>query len=314
MRGGSGGGIEEQGEYWKKELRGAAGLLELPWDHARPAQQEHAGGWMEVELGEKLSEGLREVSRRHGMTLYMTLLAGWGGLLGRLSGQEEVVIGTPVANRGRAEIEGLIGFFVNTLAMRVELGGRPRVGELLERVKGKALEAQQNQDIPFEQVVELVQPERSLGHSPLFQVMFVWQNAPKEGLELAGMELRVMKGTGKRLAKFDMTLTLQEAGDGKRIVGGVEYARALFQRETIARYVGYFRTLLEGMVANENETIEGLRILPEKEREQLLYGWNETKREYRSNRCVHELFEEQVERAGEATALVFEEQELSYGS
>ena len=313
MRGGSGGGIEEQGEYWKKELRGAAGLLELPWDHARPAQQEHAGGWMEVELGEKLSEGLREVSRRHGMTLYMTLLAGWGGLLGRLSGQEEVVIGTPVANRGRAEIEGLIGFFVNTLAMRVELGGRPRVGELLERVKGKALEAQQNQDIPFEQVVELVQPERSLGHSPLFQVMFVWQNAPKEGLELAGLELRVMKGTGKRLAKFDMTLTLQEAGDGKRIVGGVEYATALFERATVERYVGYFRTLLEGMVANENETIEGLRILPEKEREQLLYGWNETKREYRSNRCVHELFEEQVERAGEATALVFEEQELSYG-
>ena len=185
---------------------------------------------------------------------------------------------------------------------------------MLERVKGKALEAQQHQDMPFEQVVEMVQPERSLGHSPLFQVMFVWQNAPKEGLELAGLELRAMKGAGKRLAKFDMTLTLQEAGDGKRIVGGVEYARALFERETIARYVGYFRTLLEGMVADENadhrwtEDTAGGR-----DANSCCMEWNETKREYRSNRCVHELFEEQVERAGEATAVVFEEQELSYG-
>ena len=167
-------------------------LLELPADHPRPAQQEFAGAFAWLELDEELTAGLKELSRRHGTTLFMTLLAGWAALLSRLSGQQDMVIGTPTANRGRAEIENLIGFFVNTLAVRLDLAGSPTVGQLLEQAKAQALAAQQHQDIPFEQVVELLQPVRSLSHSPLFQVMFAWQNSTQIGLlEVPGMETMV---------------------------------------------------------------------------------------------------------------------------
>src|SRR5579862_2005040 len=213
-------------EYWKKTLEGAPALLELPWDQVRPAEQSYRGAYRPLELGEKLTAELKELSRRHGATLHMTLLAGWAVLLGRLSGQREVVVGIPVANRGRKEIEGLIGFFVNTLALRVDVSGSPRVGELLERVKEQTLGAQEHQDIPFEQVVEMVGPERSLSHSPVFQVMFAWQNAPEGRLELSGVEVGPLEWR-RHVAKFDLTLGLQESGE--RIVGGVEYATALFE-------------------------------------------------------------------------------------
>ena len=199
-----------------------------------------------------LTRRLKELSRRHGATLYMTLLAGWGALLARLSGQEEVVIGTPVANRGRMEIEGLIGFFVNTLALRLDVSGSPSVGELLERVKEQMLAAQQHQDIPFEQVVELARPVRSLSHGPLFQVMFDWeQNAGGDGGRLAmpGVELGPLGVASDVVAKFDLTLFLRDAGE--RIVGGLVYATSLFERATVERYLGYLRRLLEGMVADE---------------------------------------------------------------
>src|SRR5579864_6019784 len=170
--------LREQGEYWKTTLAGAPTLLELPADHARPAEQEYTGAWSEVMLDEGLTAGLKELSKQHGATLYMTLLAGWAALLGRLSGQQDILVGTPVANRRQGELEGLIGFFVNTLVLRTDLSGRPRVGELLERVKSQSLGSQRHQDIPFEQVVEMVQPERSLAHSPLFQVMFPGKTRP----------------------------------------------------------------------------------------------------------------------------------------
>ncbi|HEX2189135.1 MAG TPA: condensation domain-containing protein, partial [Longimicrobiaceae bacterium] len=168
--------LEAQAEYWTEALAGAPELLELPTDRPRPAKQDFTGASVNVELDEALAAALRTLSQRHGTTLFMTLLAGWAAVLARLSGQDDVVIGTPSANRGRSEIEGLIGFFVNTLPVRVDLSGAPTVAEALGRVKARALEAQQNQDIPFEQVVERVQPARSLAHSPLFQVMFAWQN------------------------------------------------------------------------------------------------------------------------------------------
>jgi len=158
------GGTEKQAEYWKKNLEGAPELLELPTDRVRPAQQDYAGGALPVMLNDKLTEGLRELSARHGTTLYMTLLAGWR-CWWEMSGQQDVVIGTPVQSR-RVEIENLIGFFVNMLVVRVDMSGRPTVGEMLARVKRQAIAAQQHQDIPFEQVVELVQPVRSLAHSP----------------------------------------------------------------------------------------------------------------------------------------------------
>ena len=248
--------LRRQAEYWKATLDGAPALLELPADHARPAQQDYAGAFARLMLDEKLTQGLKDLSRRHGTTLHMTLLAGWAALLARLSGQPDVVIGTPVANRGRVEIEGLIGFFVNTLAVRLDVSGSPTVGELLDRVKAQALAAQEHQDLPFEQVVEIVGPVRSLSHSPVFQVMFAWQNAPKAALKLPGMEVRPLRSTAYTVSKFDLTLSLQEAGEA--IVGGLEYATALFEPTTIDRYLGYFHALLEGMVAGDAQRVDRL--------------------------------------------------------
>src|SRR5689334_7770168 len=203
--------LEAQTEYWRRTLAGAPALLELPLDHARPAEQNHAGAFIDVVLEEKLVSALKGLGRRHGTTLFMTLLSGWALLLARLSGQQDLVIGTPVANRGRVEIEGLIGFFVNTLALRLDVSGGPTVGELLGRVKRQTLGAQQNQDLPFEQVVEVARPPRSLAHSPLFQVMFAWQQGSGEGLQLPGLTLEPLAAP-QVTAKFDLTLSLSEAG------------------------------------------------------------------------------------------------------
>ncbi|HEV2735306.1 MAG TPA: condensation domain-containing protein, partial [Longimicrobiaceae bacterium] len=222
--------LARQADYWKATLAGAPRLLELPADHARPERQDHAGAAVRVELDEELAAALRALGQRHGTTLFMTLLAGWAATLGRLSGQDDVVVGTPTANRERPEIEGLIGFFVNTLPLRVDLAGSPTVAELLARVRERVVEAQQRQDIPFEQVVELVQPSRSLAHSPVFQAMFAWQNVPRSSLELPGLELAPVQGPAQSTVKFDLDLTLGEIGG--RIVGTVEYATSLFERDT----------------------------------------------------------------------------------
>ncbi len=302
--------LQQQAEYWKGALAGAPALLELPWDHARPAQQNYSGGLSRFELDETLLIGLKELGRRHGATLFMTLLGGWAALMGRLSGQEEVVIGIPVANRGRVEIEKLIGFFVNTLAVRVNVSGEQTVGKLLEQTKMQALAAQQHQDIPFEQVVELVNPQRSLAHSPLFQVMFAWQNAPEGRLEFPGVEIEVLHG-GSVKATFDLTLCLHKASE--RIRGGVEYATSLFESQTVARYLGYFRRLLEGMVVDEGQRVDQLSLLSETERQQLLHEWNGTAVGCTKERCLHQLFEEQVAKTPEAIAVVYDDQVLSYG-
>jgi amino acid adenylation domain-containing protein len=244
----------------------------------------------------------------------MTLLAGWAILLARLSGQQDVVIGSPVANRGRTEIENLIGFFVNTLALRLDLSGSPSVSELLQQTKAQSLAAQRHQDIPFEQVVELAQPVRSLAHSALFQVTFAWQDATESLLELPGLELKLQPflSSSHRVAKFDMTLHLVATGD--IIGGGIEYASALFEAATIHRYIGYFLALLKAMVADGAQPIDCLPMLSEEERARVLYEWNATEREYPRDKCVHEMFEEQVHRRPEATAVAWENEELSYGA
>jgi amino acid adenylation domain-containing protein len=302
--------LRQQAEYWSRTLGGAPELLELPTDHARPARQDFSGAFAGLRLEEELTAGLKALSRRQGTTLFMTLLAGWAATLGRLSGQEDVVVGTPMANRGRREIEGLIGFFVNTLALRTDLSGSPSVAELLGRVKARTLEAQQNQDIPFEQVVELVQPARSLAHSPVFQVAFAWQSAPRGRLELPGLTLAPVQGAEQATAKFDLTLTLSERGG--RIVGGVEYATALFEGATVERYLGYLRRVLEGMAADERQRVENLPLLPEAERRQVVEGWNRTEAPYPGDSCVHELFEAQARRSPDAVAVVQDDRVLSY--
>ena len=307
--------LRRQAEYWRGTLAGAPMWLGLPTDHPRPAQQNYAGALTRVELDEDLTAGLKELSKRRGTTLFMTLLGGWAALLARLSGQQDIVIGTPAANRKRIEIEELIGFFVNPLALRLDLSGSPTVSKLLARVKAQALAAQQHQDIPFEQVVEVAHPARSLSHSPIFQVMFSWQNAPEGVLELPGLKVRSSQLAPQVTAKFDLNLSLREAG--KTIVGGLEYATSLFEAGTIERYLGYFRMLLEAMVADDGQAVDRLLLLSPSESHQVIKEWNETAVEYpaagsRREKRLHYLFEEQVESTPDAVAVVFEAQLLTY--
>ncbi|WP_080313066.1 non-ribosomal peptide synthetase, partial [Burkholderia pseudomallei] len=304
------GQLEKQGAFWQTNLSGAPTLLELPTDRPRPPKQSHAGASVEVKLGAALSERVKRLSQRHGVTPYMTLLSSWAAVLSRLSGQEEVVIGSPVAGRNRTEVEALIGFFVNTLALRLDLSSEPTVGELLKRTKAQVLSAQAHQDLPFDQVVERVKPPRSTAHSPLFQVMFVWQNMPAGELTIPGLTIRAVE-TPLQTAQFELTLSLQEAGDD--IVGHLNYASALFDESTVRRYVTYWRRLLEGMTAGAaDQTIVGLPLLDEAERKQVVYAWNATERDYPIEQCIHQLFEAQVDRKPEAIALTFDGRRLSY--
>ena len=303
--------LPEQAEYWKTALAGAPALLEIPTDHARRAEQDYRGAFVQVVLDQELTAALKELSQRHGATLFMTLLAGWGALLARLSGQDDVVIGVPAANRGRKEVENLIGFFVNTLAMRLELSGSPTASELLQRVKACSLSAQQHQDIPFDQVVESVRPLRSPSFHPVFQVMFVWESASSDSLNLPGIQAKRLPRTGSASTEFDLTLVLRE--EEGWIAGELEYAAALFKQETIERYWGYFRRLLQEMAAAEDQAIDRLPIVGHAERKQLLYEWNATERDFPRDKCAHELFEEQAEKNREAAAVVHDGRELTYG-
>ncbi|WP_045757272.1 non-ribosomal peptide synthetase, partial [Xanthomonas albilineans] len=304
--------LQQQATYWCETLSGAPVLLELPTDRPRPARQEHAGATLEVVVGPQHAQALKALSQRHGLTLYMTLLASWALLLSRLSGQDDVVIGSPVANRGRSETEGLIGFFVNTLALRVELSGSPTLAQLLASVKERALQAQAHQDIPFEQVVELVQPPRSLSHAPLFQVMFAWQNTPEGDLDLGELDASGL-GVAQTSAQFDLSLSLAESEEG--IVGTLIYATALFEHATLERWMGHWRYLLAAMVAEgaEDMAVDRLPLLDEAERHQVLMEWNATAVDYPRDACVHELFEAQVARDPSAIAVVQGEVSLTYG-
>ncbi|WP_043228285.1 condensation domain-containing protein, partial [Burkholderia glumae] len=292
--------LQEQAAYWRDALSNAPALLSLPTDRPRPARQDFAGATVPVRLDAALGTALKALSLRHGATLYMTLLAGWAVVLARLSGQDEVVIGSPAANRLRAETEGLIGFFVNTLALPLDLSGGPSVAELLRRVRARTLEAQARQDLPFEQVVELVKPLRSLSHSPLFQVMFAWQNVELPALALPGLRLEPLAPV-RASAKFDLTLELGEA-DGA-IVGTLEYATALFDRATAARHVGYLERVLREMTAREQEPVAALPMLGDAERRRLLEAHNRTGAAYPFVPSVAALVEAQVRRTPDAPAV-----------
>ncbi|MGA3954103.1 amino acid adenylation domain-containing protein, partial [Ralstonia nicotianae] len=302
-----GGELQRQGAYWEQALAGAPTLLSLPTDRARPAQQDYAGGSVEVVFDETLSADLKRLSQRHGTTLFMTVLAGWSALLSRLSGQEEVVVGSPVANRTRSEVEGLIGFFVNTLALRVDVGSAT-VSELLDRVKAKVLEAQAHQDLPFEQVVERVKPVRSLSHSPIFQAVFSWHNTEAVDLSLRALSLESL-ARENATAKLDIQLELAEA-DG-RIVGTLNYATALFERSTAQRYADYLRRMLQAMVADDGQQVGRIALLGEAERAQVLQAWNATERAWPAA-TLPALFEAQVMRTPDAVALKHADQQVSY--
>ncbi|WP_022970981.1 non-ribosomal peptide synthetase, partial [Xanthomonas maliensis] len=303
--------LQQQASYWRAALADAPVLLELPTDHPRPAQQDHTGALREVMIDPQQVQALKTLSRRHGLTLYMTLLASWAMLLSRLSGQDDVVIGSPAANRGRAETEGLIGCFVNTLALRVEVAGASTLAQVLAAVKQRALKAQAHQDLPFEQVVELVQPPRSLAHTPLFQVMFAWQNTPQGVLDLGDLQAHPLDIAAVS-AQFDLTLSLVEREQG--IVGSLIYATALFAPATVERWLGHWQQLLQAMVAEgaDDRPVDSLPVLDEAGLRQVVWEWNKTEVDYPADVCVHELFEAQVARTPAAIAVAQGDVSLRY--
>ncbi|WP_082339713.1 non-ribosomal peptide synthetase, partial [Pseudomonas sp. Pf153] len=302
--------LRQQSAYWQQALDGAPALLMLPTDRPRPAQMDYAGSTVEVWLPERLSAGLKVLCQRHGVTLYMVMLSAWALLLARLSGQSEVVIGSPVANRTRAEVEGLIGLFVNTLALRIETSAGQDVGAFLARVKARILEAQAHQDLPFEQVVEITRPVRSLAHSPLFQTMLNWRSSDGPALALGDLTLEPV-AQPSHFAKFDLTLTLSEGQGG--IGGSLEYATALFDESTVRRYVGYFERLLQAMVDNDQAALEQVPLLDDQERHTLLVGFNATDHEYPQALTVHRLFELRAADHPQVVAAAHGTQSLSYG-
>jgi amino acid adenylation domain-containing protein len=301
--------LQRQLAYWKQQLDGAPAVLELPTDRPRPAVQTYHGARHTFLLSKTLTEALKQLSQQASVTLFMTLLAAFKVLLSRYSGQKEIVVGSPIANRNRTEIEGVIGFFVNSLALRTDLSGDPGFDEVLSRVREVTLGAYAHQDLPFEKLVEELQPQRDPGHSPLFQVLFALQNISSEALELPGVTVSRV-ATERMTAKFDLSLITYERE--QRLTGAFEYNTDLFDAATIERMAGHFQTLLEGIVANPKQHLSALPILSGAERHQILAAWNDTKTDYPHAKCIQELFEAQVERTPKAVAVIFQDQQLSY--
>ena len=301
--------LQTQLNYWKQQLTGAPPVLKLPTDRPRPPVQTFQGSTEDFHINCEVTGRLVTLSQESGVTLFMTLLAAFATLLSRYSGQEEIVIGSPIASRNRREIESLIGFFVNSLVLRINLKGNPSFAELLDQVRQVALGAYAHQDLPFEQLVEALQPERSLSHSPLFQVMFILQNAPMGKLELPGLTLTPFDMENVT-AKFDLTLAITETKQG--LIGTLEYNSDLFDRATITRMARHFQILLAAIAINQRQRISDLPLLSTPERRQLLVEWNDTESEYSQSQCIHQLFEAQVEQTPLAVAVSFKEQKLTY--
>ena len=297
-------------DYWRQDLADCPPMLELPTDHPRPAVMTSRGAEVSFSLPVDLTEKLKALSQRENASLFMTLLAAFQVLLYRYSGQNDICVGTPIANRNRRQIENLIGFFVNTLVLRARLSDQMSYLELLRQVRQTALGAFDHQDLPFEVLVEELQPQRSISRTPLFQVMFALQNAPVQILQLPGVTIKPLQ-LPVRVAKFDLTLTMQEGP--QTLAGSIEYSSDLFEAGTILRMVEHLQVLLEGIVADAERSIGSLPLMGEEERRQVLGVWNDTTRGYPSELCMHELFERQVERTPGAIALVHAGTLWTYG-
>ncbi len=300
--------LQSQLDYWRKQLAGAPAALELPIAKPRPAVQTFRGARESHTIPKTISVAIDELCRREGVTPFMVLLAAFQTLLSRYTGQHDIVVGTPIAGRGRIEIEDLIGFFVNTLCLRTNLSGNPSFKELLTRVREVALGAAAHQDVPFEKLVEELQPERHLTRTPLFQVMFALQNIPKDSYELANLTLSAMEAdTGA--AKFDLTMFFYPTEDG--LLGVLEYNTDLFDQDSIKRMWLHFETMLQSLLAHPEKQIHSLALLTEPERRQLLTEWNDTATDFPQG-CFHQLFEAQVERSPNAIAVEYEDTKLTY--
>jgi amino acid adenylation domain-containing protein len=301
--------LQAQLDYWRRQLAGAPAVLELPIAKPRPAVQTFHGAREQHMLPKSIAVAIDELSRRENVTQFMILLGAFQVLLSRYSNQEDIVVGTPIAGRGRIETEELIGFFVNTLVLRTDLSGNPSFQELLKRVREVSLGAAAHQDLPFEKLVEELQPERDLNRTPLFQVMFALQNIPQDSYELPTLKLSAV-GTDTGAAKFDLTMFFHPAEDG--LLGILEYNTDLFDADSIRRMWLHFETMLQGLIAHPEQPILSLPLLMEDERQQLIVDWNDTARDFPSDVCFPQLFEDQVARTPHATAISSGETTLTY--
>lgn len=314
--------LESQLSYWRQQLKDVT-VLNLPSDRPRPTVQSYRGTIQQVELPQSLTQALEVLGQQVGATLFMTLLAAFQTLLYRYTEQTDIAIGSPIANRNRSELEGLIGFFVNSLVLRGDLSGNPTFRELLERVREMTLAAYAHQDLPFEKLVLELHPTRDLSRNPLFQVVFAVQNTPMAQLELPGLTLSSFE-FDIRTTRFDLEFYLWECSENFRSLwgegwqnsaglrGAIVYNTDLFEQATIARLLRSFQTLLEGIVANPDERLADLPILTELQQQQLLVNWNDTQTDYPSNQCIHQLFEAQVERCPSAIAVRFGNKQFTY--
>lgn len=301
--------LEQQLHYWRKQLEGIL-PLELPYDHPRPMQQTLHGAYQELILSSSQRHALQVLSQQEDVTLFMTLCAAFQVLIARFTGDVDIAVGTPIANRAQVELEKLIGFFVNTLVLRTDLSGNPTFRQLLSKVRDVTLGAYSHQDIPFEKVVEELHPEREVGRSPLFQVMFSLQQAPGsyenaiEGLRIVPFERTLTS------AKFDLTLMVIDTGQELRSV--VEYNTAVFTQESITRLLQYWQTLLTSILADPDENIQALPLLKSDEYQHIVYDFNASKRDYCDYLSLQEMVDRQVEALPDAMAVTFEEHSLTY--
>ncbi len=295
--------LEKQIRYWKEKLSDAPPLLELPADHPRPAVQTVNGAKEAFELDAELSSAIKDLTKQEGATLFMVLLAAFQTLLHRYSGQEQILVGSPIANRTNSKIEKLIGFFVNTLIMKADFAGNPEFTELLRQVRDNALEAYAHQDLPFEKLVEELQPQRDPSHAPIFQVAFVLQNTPTDtAIQLPGLTLKPVQ-SDSATAKYDLTLTMVEAGD--HLLGSLEYNTDLFERSTIQRMLNHLRIVLQAISEEPEIEVDTIPLLTEEERQLILYERNQTESSFPADKSVHQVFEELSKTQPEAPALIF---------
>lgn len=301
--------LEPQISYWKEQLKGAPSLTELATDRPRPIVQTYNGGTKYFNLSDALTAGVVALSRRSGVTVFMTLVSAFETLLQRYTHAEDIVIGCPIANRDRQEIQGLIGFFVNLMVLRTDFSGNPTFQEILRRVRDTMLFSYANHDVPFDKLVEELRPERNPGYNPVFQVMFAQQKAGWQILKLDGLKcesLPVDNGT----CKFDLSLYIAE--ETEELSCWLEYNRDLFDSDSMERMVGHFQTLLEAIVADPNQPVATLSLMSAAEKHHALVELNDTAAEYPAEACVHHLFEKQVEKYPNDPAVVFEKQQVTY--
>jgi amino acid adenylation domain-containing protein len=298
-----------QMQYWKQQLNGDLPILELPIAKPRSKYQTFVGKTQQFTLSPTLTTELKALSQKQGVTLFMTLLAAFQTLLYRYTGQEDILVGSPIANRNHREVEELIGFFVNTIVLRTQLKGDSSFTNLLKQVREVTLGAYTHQDLPFELLVEELQPQRQLSHTPIFQVMFALQNTPQEELKLTGLSIR-QESIDTETSGFDLSLDITEKNNC--LIGLWEYNSNLFDADDITRLQGHFHTLLEGIVTNPEQRLSELPLLTPNEQHQLLVEWNNTQIDYSIDRCIHQLFEAQVEKTPDAVAVVFNNESLTY--